>query len=237
MELIPMYLFDFVTLARLRVLNKAFNTEASKELRKMNRTTEILKHLHSDDTSRVTKYDIVVRRLSLADVWNIFDHQHRSLAMNALGRVNPPRYAYIASPEDDQRNIHITFHMTSSHEFGLLLNSHNVLNIGILPFIFGDVVFGYSITDTMARMWEMLDLMAGGLNHCCVCDPKYVSWTTDNLRIMKIDTHSRKAYISESFTEAFHTFDIELAHISTYFTQRAKRDSIRGAVFALLMQS
>jgi hypothetical protein len=229
------YLFDFVTLARIHVLNKALNREASKELRKMNRTTEILKHLHSDATSRVMKFDIIVRRLSLADVWNIFGHQHQTNAMNALGRVNPPRYAYIASVEDDQRNVQLAFHMTSAHEFGLLLNSHNVLNIGIMPYTFGDAVFGYTITDTMARMWEMLDLMADGLNHCCVCDPKYVSWNTANLRIMKIDTQSRKAYVSEAF--ALRNLDLEFPHISTYFTRKANPNSIRGVVFSLLMQS
>jgi len=234
MECIPMYLFDFVTLARLRVLNRKFNREASKEIRKMNRTTEILKYLHSDDTSRVEKHDIVVRRLSLVDVWNIFGHQHRTMSMDTLGHVSLSRYAYIASLEDDQRNVNIAFHMTSAHEFGLFLNSHNVLNIGTMSYIFGDAVFGYSITDTMARMWNMLDLMAGGLNHCCVCDPKYVSWTASDLRIMKIDTHSRKAYVSEYFPLRS---DLEFAHISTYFTKKANPNSIRGVVFSLLMQS
>jgi hypothetical protein len=230
MELIPMHLFDFVTLARLRVVNKAYNVQASKELRKMNRASEILKYLHRDTVPRIDKYNIVIQRLSLADVWSIFNCQYTAHCMASLGYI--PRYAYIASPEEDD-NVQLNFHMTTAHPFGLLLNSHNVLKIGTMPYIFGSVVFGNSIIDTMARMWEMLDLMAGGLNHCCVNDPKFVSWNSWNLRMMKIDTYSQKAYLSETFTLRS---DLTFAHISTYFTQKATRDSIRGTVFALLMK-
>lgn len=224
----PLHLFDFATLSRLRTLNKQFHRHAATELAQMNRVHELIHYLHSLPRDRLYA---AIHHLSSRDIWAIFYslYQQHTNAVYGTRNATPPRYAYLASPTD---NVHMNVYLTAAHPFGISLLSHNQIRVGIMPHIFGRVLFNLTITSTMMMCTECLETLAQGMQNTLVCMDRAVTWDAWNLRMIKIDTFRRKIFLSEEF--ALRSGFQGLAIISTFFPQRLDKALIRDVIFAMI---
>lgn len=221
MEFVPLHLFDFVTLCRLKTLNADLNRNVSIELLKRDRTSDLLEYIAS--LRRHEKASLLYR-IHINDVWNMF-----ATRMHYYG-YQDYRYVYIASPEEDHVMLHTQ--LTASHPHGMALTTQSQVHIGVMPFIFGDAVLDSSFAGVISRCWNVLYMMAQNISHGYINNMRIITWDAWNLRLCKIDTKLRKLYISELFPLST---DIIFSHIPFWFTRYASDEVIRSVVFSLLM--
>jgi hypothetical protein len=209
----------------MRVLNKTYNKLIKKECAKTNRALELVRYIQelSRDDKRRT-----IDSIAYADLWDMLQYIRSEGA--PIPESTPSRYVYMACPVDALVSLNV--YITAAHPFGIYMTSHNNMKIGNLVNVFGNVVFGGSITETMCKCWDALNFIAQGVDHNLLRGAWYASWDAWNIRILKIDTHKHKMFISENFHL---TSTMTLAPLSTYFTRRAAQSVIRDVVFGLLM--
>lgn len=164
-----------------------------------------------------------IMKLHKQDVWAIFN------ALKKYYLSTNQRYVYMAAPDSDKVSMNI--YMNAAHADGIFLTSFNRLKIDVLPYAFGSKVLGSRISLTMMRLWQTFDMLADGVEHNMLSVIRFVSWEASNIRMIKIDTHSRKLYTSELFSLKS---AVNCADISSYFIDVANHGVIYDIVFSLL---
>lgn len=171
--------FDFVTQTRLATMDRKLFDVAAPELRKRNRTHEMMAFAQ---TLASTDMDKFIRKLRKADAWAILDEVRRP----------GERYFFVTACKP------IVAHAIgmTTHPSGVRSNHSNITNFKSLPRSFGASVMATTIPDAVHRSYDairslMIVAMPIGADSV---------WYAPKVQLAKIDMHRHRIYISPYFS-------------------------------------